>query len=75
MNKDILFNHPILGDISFKDIINDLETMLQDTSLFEELVFQLLRQSELNDEEISSLFNYSIINRLEWIIYILKKSK
>lgn len=72
MKDRILASHPVLGAITFEDVINDLEIMLDDNKLFENLVYQLLELDNISKEDIASLFNYSVTNRLQWIIDILK---
>lgn len=72
MKDKILIVHPVFGIITFKDIINDLEIILADNELFEELVYQTLKNTKLNDEDISTYFNFSVTNRLKWIIDVLK---
>ncbi len=72
MQNKVLASHPILGDITLKDILNDLETMLNDNTLLEDIVYNLLKNTSMSDEDISSLFNYSISYRLKWIIFVLK---
>lgn len=72
-NKQLAI-HPILGIITFEDVINDLEIMLLDNNLFEDIVYQLLKNKKMPDEDLASLFNYSISDRLKWIIDVLKNS-
>ena len=72
MKDKILATHPILGIITFEDVIKDLEIMLADSELFENVVQQLLELNSMPKEDIASLFNYSVIDRLKWIIDILK---
>lgn len=74
MNKNtILYTHPVVGNITFNDVINDLKIIIDDLSLFEEVVFNILQNlSCLSDEDISSLYNYSAINRLKNIVYLLQ---
>ncbi len=75
MQDKILSSHPIVGKITIKDILNDLEIMLADNIFLEDLVYNLLKNNtSLSNEDISSLFNYSISDRLKWIIFILKDS-
>lgn len=72
MKDRVLATHPILGIITFEDIIRDLEIMLEDNELFEDIVHQLLGLNNMPEEDLSLLFNYSVTNRLKWIIDILK---
>ena len=72
MKNKILATHSILGDITFNDVLNDLEIMLKDNEFFEEIVYQLLRQDNIPEEDLASLFDFSVTSRLKWIIDVLK---
>lgn len=74
MKDKILISHPTLGFITFEDLINDLESMLEDTTFFEDIITNILDYTEMTNEDITTIFNYSIIERLKWIIDILKSS-
>lgn len=74
MNNKILFNHPILGNITFTDLINDLKLIIDDTQTFEDIIVSILREKQMTDEDIATLFNYSVLNRLEWILFLLESS-
>lgn len=67
-----LISHPIIGKITLKDLLNDLEIMLSDNIFLEDIVYNLLKDTSMSEEDISSLFNYSISERLKWIIFVLK---
>lgn len=74
MNKNhILFTHPIVGDITFEDLIQDLNLIISDSLFFQSIIFDTLQeQSNLSDEDISSLLGYISIDKLNWILYLLK---
>lgn len=72
MKDKILAIHPVLGIITFEDLIKDLEIMLEDNKLFEDIVYQLLESNNMPKEDVDLLFNYSVIDRLKWIINVLK---
>lgn len=72
MKDKVLVEHPIVGIITFEDVIRDLEIMLSDSELFESVVHQLLELNDMPKEDIASLYNYSVTDRLKWIIDILK---
>ena len=72
MKDKVLAIHPNLGIITFEDVIRDLEIMLSDSELFESVVHQLLELNDMPKEDIASLYNYSVTDRLKWIIDILK---
>ena len=76
MNKNhILYTHPIVGDITFKDLIQDLNIIITDLSFFQSIIIDMLRElSYLSNEDISSLLNYIPIDKLNWILDLLKSS-
>lgn len=76
MNKNhILYTHPIVGDITFKDLIQDLNHIISDLSFFQSTILDMLQNlSYLSNEDISSLLNYIPIDKLNWILDLLKSS-
>ena len=76
MNKNhILYTHPIVGDITFRDLIQDLNLIINDLELFQSIIIDMLQElSNLSNEDISSLLNYIQIDRLNWILDLLKSS-
>lgn len=76
MNKNhILYTHPIVGDITFRDLIQDLNLIINDLELFQSIIIDILQElSNLSNEDISSLLNYIPIDRLNWILDLLKSS-
>jgi hypothetical protein len=68
----VLTTHPVLGEITVNDLIQDLEIMLIDTSFFEDFIYQMIKSTSMSKEDISTLFNYSVVDRLKWIISVLK---
>ena len=76
MNKNhILYTHPIVGDITFKDLIQDLNLIITDLEFFQSTIIDMLRElSNLSNEDISSLLNYIPIDKLNWILDLLQSS-
>jgi len=76
MNKNhILFTHPIVGDITFNDLIQDLNLMITDLSFFQSIISDILQDfSDLSNEDISSLLNYIPIEKLNWILDLLQST-
>lgn len=74
MNKNhILFTHPIVGDITFEDLIQDLKLIVTDLLFFQSIISGMLQElSNMSDEDISSLLEYISIDKLNWILYLLK---
>ncbi len=73
MNKNhILFTHPIVGDITFEDLIQDLKLIVTDLLFFQSIISDMLQElSNMSDEDISSLLDYIPIDKLNWILYLL----
>lgn len=76
MNKNhILYTHPVVGDITFEDLIQDLNLIITDLEFFQSIITDMLQElSNLSNEDISSLLNYIPIDKLNWILYLLKSS-
>ena len=76
MNKNhILYTHPSVGDITFKDLIQDLNLIITDLEFFQSIIIEMLQElSNLSNEDISSLLNYIPIDKLNWILDLLKSS-
>ena len=76
MNKNhILYTHPIVGDITFKDLIQDLNLIITDLEFFQSIIIEMLQElSNLSNEDISSLLHYIPIDKLNWILDLLKSS-
>ena len=72
MKDKILDFHPILGAITYSDFINDLSSLLEDYNTLEEIIQDILKNNNYDDECISSLLNDNISNRLEWLLFVLK---
>lgn len=76
MNKNhILYTHPIVGDITFQDLIQDFNLIIEDLSFFQSIIFDMLQDlSYLSNEDISSLLNYIPLDKLKWILELLQSS-
>lgn len=76
MNKNhALYTHPIVGDITFQDLIQDLNLIILDLSFFQSVILNMLQKSShLSNEDISSLLNYIPIDKLNWILELLQSS-
>lgn len=72
MKDKILEFHPTLGAITYKDLLNDLSSLLEDYKVLEERIQDILEYNNYDDEIISSLLNDNISNRLEWLLFYLK---
>ena len=76
MNKNhILYTHPIVGDITFTDLIQDLNLIINDLEFFRSIITDMLLElSHMSNEDISSLLNYIPIDKLNWILELLQSS-
>lgn len=72
MKDKILDIHPIIGVITYKDLIDDLCILLNDYKELEDILISILKYQNYDNETIFTLINYDIDNRLDWIIYVLK---
>ena len=72
MKDKIIDYDPIKGFITFKDLINDLELILEDYQQLEDVVSNLLNINNYTEEIIASLLKDNIAERLDYLIYVLK---
>lgn len=72
MKDKILDFHPILGAITYNDLLNDLSSLLEDYNTLEEIIQDILKNNNYNDETVMSLLKDNISNRLEWLLFVLK---
>lgn len=72
MKNKIIYNHPTIGYITFNDLINDIETIANEYKNLEEIVIDILKLNNYDEEIISSLFTIDIYNDLKNIAHILK---
>ena len=63
MKNKILDFHPILGAITYNDLINDLSSLLEDYNTLEETIQDILKNNNYDDECISFLKVYFKVQR------------
>lgn len=68
----IVWNDPILGEISLDFIITGLQQLLNEQKEFEDTVYHILKNSNYNDETISSLFSLSKIDLITTYLKMIK---
>ena len=68
----IIYNDPIVGDMTLDYILNGILDQIKNHKKFEEIVYSNLKQTNLSDEDISSIFNLSAINIIEMYIKLIK---
>ena len=72
MKDKIIDYHPIKVYITFKDLITDLEIILDDYKILEEIIINILEAHKFDDETIASIFTSDIKNRLENLVFVLR---
>ena len=68
----IIWNDPILGEISLDFIITGLQQLLNKQKEFEDTVYHILKNSNFDDETISSLFTLSKIDLINTYLKMIK---
>lgn len=73
LNKNIILGvHPLIGEVTNNDIINDIDLIISDYNLLIRLIDNIL-DLDNNDSELADLIlDNDIGNRLANISYILK---
>ena len=68
----IIFSDPIIGDITLDEILNHLLLQIQYQKKFEEIVYSNLKQTNLTDKDIATIFSLSSTNIIETYIKLIK---
>ena len=68
----IVYNDPIIGDITLDEILNYLLLQIQSQKRFEEIVYSNLKQTNLTDKDIATIFSLSSTNITETYIKLIK---
>ena len=68
----IVYNDPIIGDITLDEILNHLLLQIQYQKKFEEIVYSNLKQTNLTDKDIATIFSLSSTNIIETYIKLIK---
>ena len=68
----IIFSDPIIGDITLDEILNHLLLQIQYQKKFEEIVYSNLKQTNLADKDIATIFSLSSTNIIETYIKLIK---
>lgn len=73
MNKNfIIYKHPIIGDITLNDIIEQLDFIIEYTRKFENITLDLLKNLNVDENTIISLYPLLTSSELEEIVDDLK---
>ncbi len=73
MKDKVVDNHPVTGEITYKDLINNLCILLQDYITLEDRILNIMKHNNYDNETISTLFSDNISDRLKSIIIVLKR--
>ena len=68
----IIFSDPIIGDITLDEILNYILLQIQYQKKFEEIVYSNLKQTNLTDKDIATIFSLSSTNIIETYIKLIK---
>lgn len=60
----IIWNDPIIGEISLDFIINALKECVKNQSEFEDIIYNILKNNSYDDKTLASLFNLSKVNTI-----------
>ena len=68
----IIYNHPILGDITIDYLLNELQKCLKRQIKFENDIYYILKHFNYDDEIIASLFNSSETDFMIFLLNLIK---
>ena len=68
----IVYSDLIIGDITLDEILNYLLLQIQNQRKFEEIVYSNLKQTDLTDRDIATIFSLSSTNIIETYIKLIK---
>lgn len=68
----IVYSDSIIGDITLDEILNYLLLQIQYQKKFEEIVYSNLKQTNLTDKDIATIFNLSSTDIIETYIKLIK---
>lgn len=72
MKNKIIGIHPLVGKITYQDIIDDINLIIQDYNYLEMFISRIIDLDEDDNELVDIILNNDICNRLENISYVLK---
>lgn len=71
--KDIIiYQDDLMGNITLSDLINDLENCIKQQEEFEIIIYTILKNHGMTNEDIASIFTLSSTNSLNLTIKIIK---
>ena len=72
IKNTIIYSDPLVGDISLNDILNFMESCVDETKIFENTVSKILHKNPKNKEIASEIFNYSMVDTIKFLIDLIK---
>ena len=71
--KDLLiWNDPIMGEISLDFIISSLQESVKKQKEFEDIIYNILKNSNYDNKDLASLFNLSQTDLFEFYLKMIK---
>ena len=71
--KDLLiWNDPVLGEISLDFILLQLQNAIKNQKEFEDIIYNILKNSNYNNKDLASLFNLSQTDLFEFYLKMIK---
>lgn len=68
----IVWNDPVFGNLSLDSIVTGLQESIKKQIKFEDTVYHILKNLNIDDKTISSLFNLSQTNVIDMLLRIIK---
>ena len=61
----IIYCNPLAGSISIEQLINKIKNAVEEQKFFEDIVYSILSNTEMDKADIASLFNLSSTDKIE----------
>jgi hypothetical protein len=67
----IIYYDPLIGSISIDQLINEIKKSVEEQKYFEDVIYSIIENEDMSNEDISTIFNLSRTNALEMYLKIL----
>ena len=68
----IIWNDPVMGEISLDFILSGLQESLKKQKEFEDIVYNILKDKKYDNKDLASLFNLSQTNLFDMYLKMIK---
>lgn len=68
----IIWNDPVIGEITLESIVNELQNCIKKQIKFEDTIYHILKNMKYDNESLSSLFNLSETNTMALYLKLIK---